>query len=132
MNNYKEFTITAIPFIPEVLAGVLWELNITGIQEEDTFIKVFCPGVSSTNQIEISAQIQKLVKEKVIESFVVIEKVLENKNWNEDWEKSRDLNDYLHQYVFVERDQVVVPSLNLKAAKKVICRNEQQKKKKKP
>ena len=110
MNNYKEFTITAIPFIPEVLAGVLWELNITGIQEEDTFIKVFCPEVSSTNQIEISAQIQKLVKEKVIESFVVIEKVLENKNWNEEWEKSRKV-------IVVSNTLVIKPSFKEYSAK---------------
>jgi hypothetical protein len=30
--------------------------------------------------------------------------------------------------VFIEKDQVVVPSLNLKAAKKIICRDEKQKK----
>ena len=46
-----------------------------------------------------------------------------------DWEKSQNLEDYLQRYLFVERDQVVVPSLNLKAAKKIVCRNEQQKKK---
>lgn len=32
-------------------------------------------------------------------------------------------------YLFVEHDQVVVPSLNLKSAKEVICSNEKQKKK---
>lgn len=46
-----------------------------------------------------------------------------------DWEDSLNLDDYLKRYLFIERDQVVVPSLNLKAAKKIICRNEQQKKK---
>lgn len=47
-----------------------------------------------------------------------------------DWEKSKNLDDYLQHYVFVERDQVVVSSLNLKSAKKIVCRNERQKKKK--
>ena len=45
------------------------------------------------------------------------------------WDSCKDLEKYLAQYLFVEVDQVVVPSLNLKAAKKVICRNEKQKKK---
>lgn len=45
-----------------------------------------------------------------------------------DWEKSNGLEDYLQRFLFVERDQVVVPSLNLKAAKTIICRNEKQKK----
>lgn len=87
--NYKEFTITSKPFLPEILQGVLWELRISGIQEEDNFIKAFCEEKGSVNQREISAQLQKLVEEKVIESFIVSEKTLESKNWNEEWEKSR-------------------------------------------
>jgi len=42
MNNYKEFTITSNPFVPEILQGVLWALNISGIEEEDDREKVFC------------------------------------------------------------------------------------------
>ena len=44
------------------------------------------------------------------------------------WLKCRDISTFLKQHVFVERDQVVVPSLNLKAAKEIICRDERQKK----
>lgn len=44
------------------------------------------------------------------------------------WEQHRDLARLLKEFLFVENDQVVVPSLNLKAAKIVICRNERQKK----
>jgi len=46
-----------------------------------------------------------------------------------DWVKSGcNLDVYLRDYVFKEKDQVVVPNLNLKSAKKIICRNEKQKK----
>lgn len=89
MNNYKEFTITSKPFLPEILQGVLWELSISGIQEEENFIKVFCEEGSDVNKNKISASLERLKKEKVIESFIVSEKTLENKNWNEEWEKSR-------------------------------------------
>jgi len=45
------------------------------------------------------------------------------------WARWRpDFDAFLKAYVFVERDQVVVPSLNLKAAKKVVCRDERQRK----
>ena len=45
------------------------------------------------------------------------------------WRRHRpDFNAFLKGYVFVEHDQVVVPSLNLKSAKVVICRDERQKK----
>jgi len=48
----------------------------------------------------------------------------------DDWEKSGcNLEVYLRDYVFKEVDQVVVPTLNLKSAKKVFCRDEKQKKK---
>lgn len=47
-----------------------------------------------------------------------------------DWEKSGcNLEVYLRDYVFKEVDQVVVPTLNLKSAKKIFCHNEKQKKK---
>ena len=91
MNTFKEFTISSKPFLPEVLQGILWQLDISGIQEEDNYLKVFCEKAESVNQTVISKKLQLLVKEKVIESFKVEEKVLENKNWNEEWEKSREV-----------------------------------------
>jgi len=46
-----------------------------------------------------------------------------------DWVASGcDLDNYLKNYVFKEVDQIVVPFLNLKSAKQIICRNEKQKK----
>ena len=45
------------------------------------------------------------------------------------WLRHRpDFDAFLRGYVFVERDQVVVPSLNLTAAKRVVCRDERQRK----
>ena len=47
-----------------------------------------------------------------------------------DWiDCGRNLDVYLKKCVFKEVDQVVVPSINLKSAKKIICHNEKQKKK---
>jgi hypothetical protein len=39
-----------------------------------------------------------------------------------------DFDLFLKKYLFVEVDQVVVPSLNLKCAKQIICKDEKQKK----
>lgn len=45
------------------------------------------------------------------------------------WREERpDLAAFLRKHAFVERDQFVVPSLNLKTAKRILCRNERQKK----
>ena len=46
------------------------------------------------------------------------------------WDNCKgDLDLFLKKYAFIEKDQVVVPSLNLKSAKQIICRDEKQKKK---
>jgi hypothetical protein len=43
------------------------------------------------------------------------------------WRETRSVRDVLSKHLFVKDDQVVVPNLNLKAAKLIICRNEKQK-----
>jgi len=50
---------------------------------------------------------------------------VETKNWVA---SGRNLDVFLKNHLFVEKDQVVVPSLNLKSAKQIICRDEKQKK----
>ena len=46
-----------------------------------------------------------------------------------DWANfNGDVDAYMKKHLFVEHDQVVVPRLNLKMAKQIICRNEKQKK----
>lgn len=44
------------------------------------------------------------------------------------WRETGDLRETLSRHLFQKHDQVVVPRLNLKAAKLVVCRNERQKK----
>lgn len=45
------------------------------------------------------------------------------------WRESRDVGTVLDRHLFVELDQVVLPAVNLKAAKAIVCRDERQKKK---
>jgi len=44
------------------------------------------------------------------------------------WLETRNIQQVLSKHLFVKHDQVVVPQLNLKSAKQIICRNEHQKK----
>ena len=86
-KTYKEFQIRTTPFIPEIISGLLWELNISGLSEEDDLIKIF----SSENELteeRIKTLLEKLVDEKIIDGFSIAEYDLENKNWNEEWEKN--------------------------------------------
>ena len=89
-KTYKEFHIRTIPFIPEIISGLLWELNISGLTEENDFIKVFSSENDLTKE-EIKTFLEKLVVEKVIDEFSAEEFNLENKNWNEEWEKNLNI-----------------------------------------
>ena len=88
MKYYKEYTVTAEPFIAEIISSILWELEITGINEEVNCLKVFASENSAVNVKEISKLLSRLVSEKMIFNFNVEENLLEEKNWNEEWEKS--------------------------------------------
>ena len=88
MKKYKEFTITAEPFNSEILSSILWELEITGINEEVNCLKVFADENRDLNSEKISSFLKKLQNEKLLKTFEVEENVLEEKNWNEEWEKS--------------------------------------------
>jgi ribosomal protein L11 methyltransferase len=88
LKHYKEFNITAEPFIPEILSGLMWELEITGISEEVNCLKVFATEGSDVSTEKISRLLNKIVAEKMIFTFSVEENLIEDKNWNEEWEKS--------------------------------------------
>jgi ribosomal protein L11 methyltransferase len=91
MKNYYVFTIISKPFLPEILSSLLWELPITGLTEEADSVKIFSNTENFIDEIEISSLLEKLVNEKLINSFIITKEVIENKNWNELWEKGRDI-----------------------------------------
>lgn len=106
MKNYREFIITSKPFVPEVLQGILWQLDISGIQEEETDIKVFCEVDKQLNEDIICSLLENLIFEKIIESFQVSESIIENKNWDDEWAKSRNI-------IHVTERLVIKPSFKI-------------------
>ncbi len=91
MKTYKEFVITAEPFNVDILSSILWELDITGINEEENYLKVFSNSENNLDTDDIILQLKKLQKENLLNNFKVEESVVEEKNWNEEWEKSLDV-----------------------------------------
>ncbi len=88
MKHYKEFTITAEPFNPELISGLMWELDISGVNEEVNCLKIFAAEDSNVRTEDIKLLLQRLVEEKMLFKFSVEEFYIEDKNWNEEWEKS--------------------------------------------
>jgi ribosomal protein L11 methyltransferase len=91
LKNYNEFKISSAPFLPDILSGLLWELEITGVTENDDIVIAFAAEDSPVNEEMINGLLNKLVAQNVIEEFSVTREILEEKNWNELWEKSREV-----------------------------------------
>jgi ribosomal protein L11 methyltransferase len=90
MKSYKEYIITAEPFNVEILSSILWELNIDGINEEVNCLKVFAQDEKVTVQ-SIEVELKHLQENKLLREFSVQENFIVEKNWNEEWEKSREV-----------------------------------------
>jgi len=91
MKNYKVFEISSEPFLPDLLSGLLWELNIEGITENDDYLSAFASEESNINEELVKELLNNLVTQNVIKNFSVKSENLEEKNWNELWEKSREV-----------------------------------------
>lgn len=87
---YKEFLITAEPFITDIISSVLWNLDIDGINEEVNCIKIFSKNLE-LSQKDIENQLDKLIENNLLRSYEVQENFLIERNWNEEWEKSREV-----------------------------------------
>lgn len=91
MKYYKEFVVTTEPFLSDLVSGAMWELDITGVNEEVNCLKVFADADSPLSQTDLSSVLQKLADQNMLRSFNVEENLLEDKNWNEEWEKNTNV-----------------------------------------
>lgn len=89
-KSYKEYIITAEPFNVEIISSILWELNIDGINEEVNCLKVFAQDELVTIQ-SIENELRHLQEYKLLREFSVQENFIVEKNWNEEWENSREV-----------------------------------------
>ena len=100
MKKFKSFRIDSIPFQPDLISGLLWELDIAGINEEDNFLIAYANENSKVNDKAVSDLLNNLKSQNIIESFTISGKTEEDKNWNELWEKSRE--------VIIVSDRIVI------------------------
>jgi ribosomal protein L11 methyltransferase len=89
-KTFKEFIITAEPFNVEILSSILWQLNIDGVTEEVNCLKVFAQDQSVTVQ-SIENELLHLKDNNLLREFTIQENFIVEKNWNEEWEKSREV-----------------------------------------
>jgi len=88
MKYYNEYIIKSEPFLPEILTGLLWQLNISGLKEEDNSVKAYFTSGNENQQDHIENILKELVRQNVITKYSVEGNSFEDRNWNEEWEKS--------------------------------------------
>ncbi len=91
MKNFYVYKIFSKPFDADLLSAVVWDFDITGVLEDDDHISIFISEKSGTSENQISDSLIKLQNEMMIESFSITKECIEDKNWNEQWEKSREV-----------------------------------------
>jgi len=91
MKCFIVYKIYTLPFDTELLSGILWEFEISGLIEEDDHIKIFTSEDSTVFIEAIKDSLKKLQEDNLLNSFKIEKELLEDKNWNELWEKSREV-----------------------------------------
>ncbi|KUO63687.1 hypothetical protein APF79_00330 [bacterium BRH_c32] len=87
MKTYNEFIIRTAPINNESISGLLWQLDLDGIIDNDTYLTVYATKLDSVNKESIEEILQKAKNEKIIERFEIEASTHEDMNWNEEWEK---------------------------------------------
>jgi ribosomal protein L11 methyltransferase len=91
MKKYFSYKIFSQPFNSELLSGIMWQFDITGLLENDDHISVFTSDISTDTEIQFNEAMMKLKNQKVLESFRIEKETLEDQNWNKLWENSREV-----------------------------------------
>ncbi|MCX6169041.1 MAG: 50S ribosomal protein L11 methyltransferase [Ignavibacteriales bacterium] len=88
MKTYKQYRIQTDPVDVELVSGLLWQLDLDGINETDNGLIVFAGSAKNISQNDIKNILDRIVGEGQIQSFTILEETLEDKNWNEEYEKN--------------------------------------------
>lgn len=108
MKNYNLFKIKAEPFDAELISSIMWTLDIEGIQELENEIYIFAKAEQNITKKKISTLLEKLKKEKIIQTYKIEEETCENRNWNEVWEKSLNIIEVTDRIVIKPTSKIYV------------------------
>jgi ribosomal protein L11 methyltransferase len=91
MKTHKQFNIATIPFNVDLISGLLWQLDIEGLNEYDNHLVIFAKGESEVSKSDLVNFLTTIKNENLIESFTIEESTIEEINWNEEWEKKTNV-----------------------------------------
>lgn len=85
-ENYINVHIKIKEELYDLAIGFLWQLPINGIEEKNDELIVTFPIEDFTNEVKIRLQVT--ISEFLQGAYISKEEVIEEKNWNEEWESS--------------------------------------------
>jgi len=88
MKRYKEIIIKTTPQNSDIISGLLWQLDISGITENDNSLTVFIESSKKSGKQEIETILSEAVNNEIINSYELFEEEFEDKNWNEEYEQN--------------------------------------------
>lgn len=91
MKKYKQFNIYTTPYNPEILSGFLWDLEIGGFVDNDTYGTIYASEVDSVDALKIEDVLKNMLELGEIETYNIEISEFEEKNWNEEWEKNLNI-----------------------------------------
>lgn len=88
MEIYLEVIVSVSSGDIELLESYLWNLEPEGIEERDNLIILFFRTDSIEKVTEAASLLNSLKEKGIIGEYSIDHRLLEDKNWNEEWEKS--------------------------------------------
>lgn len=99
MKKFRKFEVTAVPFNGEELSGFLWEDGVAGITENENSLTLYSEETSKIDKSLLIDLLNKLKEKDVIKEYSIVEEILEDQNWNADWEKNLNVIEVSDRFV---------------------------------
>lgn len=91
MKKYLKTVLETEPLPIDILTGLLWNLNPSGIEEEDGKIIVYFEDDEENHVKEVYEILNQIKESGIITNFKIDTEICEYKNWNEEWERSLNI-----------------------------------------
>lgn len=88
MKKFIQYKILTSPQNNELISGMLWQFEFAGITEVDNGLNIFVDPGKSVSMDEISAVLEAAKNEGFITEYSIQTEIVEDKNWNEEYEKN--------------------------------------------
>lgn len=88
MKKFIQYKILTSPQNNELISGMLWQFEFAGITEVDNCLNIFVSPGKFVSAEEISTVLEAAKNEGFITEYSIQTEIVEDKNWNEEYEKN--------------------------------------------